>query len=72
MPSGIWADLSDKRCCQCDQPLDARAIQDLGEWYHEVCLLHAKRALAEANKLADLAYVIQVYIAHREDISSVP
>jgi len=64
-------DLSSKSCVSCDKPLIREKpevlICERGEWYHEVCLLRAKRAYAQAMKLARLGYAIQEYIAYREN-----
>jgi len=68
-------DFCNKSCPQCDQPLVGTKPQSLvlGEdkyWYHEGCLLRAKRAFAAAMKLAHLGYIIAEYCATRENIDA--
>mgnify|MGYP001612866855 CR=1 FL=1 len=69
-----WEDFCNKSCSACDcgkklvgDPPVALAFED-NMWFHEVCLLRAKRAFALASKLAQLGYAIAVYCAARENI----
>ena len=72
MQIGSLIDLYDKQCPSCDKPLIGDIPVPLvweGEyWYHEPCLLRAKRALAVAMKLAHLGYAIAEYVAYRDNL----
>ena len=73
MQYGDWFDFCNRSCtaADCGKPLVGEVPQSLiyenGNWYHEVCLLRAKRAFAGARKLAQLGYAIAVYVANRDN-----
>ena len=69
---GHWTDFCNRSCTasDCGKPLVSDPPQSLiyenGDWYHENCLLRAKRAFAGARKLAQIGYAIAVYVANRD------
>lgn len=72
MQFGTWENFCNKPCTSCDKSLIGEKPQALafegGDWYHESCLLRAKRAFAAAMVLARLNYSIAEYVANREDV----
>ena len=77
MQFGSREDFSSRSCSasDCSRKLVDGVSEDLtfedGLWYHTRCLLRAKHALAEATKLARLAYAVHVYAVSRENIDAV-
>lgn len=72
-----WDNFVNQSCAASDcgkkligDPPVALAYED-NLWFHESCLLRAKRAYAAAMKLARLSYAIQVYCAARENVDGI-
>ena len=74
MQFGAWVDFCNKQCGYCDKPVigdkPVSIVFDGDGWYHETCLLRAKRALAGAMKLARLGYAITAYCATRDNVET--
>ena len=68
-----WEDFLKKSCSASDcgkklisDPPVALVFEN-NMWFHEPCLLRAKRAFAQARRLAKLGYYIAEYVAIREN-----
>ena len=71
MQFGNWEDFANRKCGSCKKPLvgekPVALVMEYDCWFHEPCLLQAKRQLAGAMMLARVTSAVAEYQARREE-----
>ena len=72
---GNWEDFANRKCGSCKKPLvgekPVALVMEYDCWFHEPCLLAAKRSLAGAMALARLTLAVNEYVAYRDNLLEV-